>query len=103
MKLTVTDATDLASAQALVRDGKADIALVHQGDGWTLVGKTSIKPALNAYVAEAVRDRTLEANAKAAGTTAAALTAGSTVSPAAPSRHSCSTRTPTRASSWPSA
>ena len=81
MKLTVTDAADPATAQALVRDGKADLALIHESDGWRLVVKTSIKPTMAAYVSEVVRDRTLDANAAAAGVTAATLTAGSTVAP----------------------
>ena len=81
MKLSITDASDPAAAQALVRDGKADVALVHDGGAWRLIGKTSVKPTMTAYVSEVVRERTLDANAAAAGVTAASLTAGSTVSP----------------------
>jgi len=81
MTLTVTDAADPAAAQALVQGGKADVALVHEGDAWRLLGKTSIKPTMAAYVSEAVRDRALDTNATAAGLTAATLTAGSTVLP----------------------
>lgn len=79
--LTVDDAADPAAVEAALRDGKADVGLVHGADGWRLVGKTTIKPNMSAYVSEAVRDRSLATNAQAAGTTVAVLTAGSTVSP----------------------
>jgi ABC-2 type transport system permease protein len=81
MNLTVDDAPDAAAVEAAVRDGRADVGLVHDADGWRLVGKTDVKPSMNAYVTDVVGDRTLAANAQSAGTTAAALTAGGTVTP----------------------
>jgi ABC-2 type transport system permease protein len=77
--LTVTDAADPAAVQAAVRDGKADVGLIHAADGWQLVGKTDVKPSVTVSVTESVRDRTLAQNAAGAGTTVAALTAGGTV------------------------
>ncbi len=79
LTLTVTDAADPAAVQTAVRDGKADVGLVHAADGWQLVGKTDVKSGLTALVSEYVRDRTLAQNAAGAGTTVAALTAGGTV------------------------
>ncbi|HEY8308403.1 MAG TPA: ABC transporter permease [Lapillicoccus sp.] len=79
MVLTVTDATDPAAVDAAVRDGKADVGLVHGTDGWQLVGKTDVKSSMTSAVTESVRDRTLAANAQSAGTTVAALTAGGAV------------------------
>jgi ABC-2 type transport system permease protein len=81
MNLTVDDAPDAAAVEAAVREGRADVGLVHDADGWRLVGKTDVKPSMNAYVTDVVGDRTLAANAQSAGTTAAALTAGGTVTP----------------------
>ena len=81
VNLTVDDAPDAAAVKAAVRDGRADVGLVHDADGWRLVGKTDLKPSMTAYVTEVVGDRTLAANAQSAGTTAAALTAGGTVTP----------------------
>jgi ABC-2 type transport system permease protein len=77
--LTVTDAADPAAVQAAVRDGKADVGLIHAADGWQLVGKTDVKSSVTVSVTESVRDRTLAQNAAGAGTTVAALTAGGTV------------------------
>jgi ABC-2 type transport system permease protein len=81
MSLTVTEAPDAAAVESAVRDEKADIGLIHSDDGWRLVGKTDLKPTTTAYVSEVVGDRTLAANAQTAGTTAAVLTAGGTVTP----------------------
>jgi ABC-2 type transport system permease protein len=81
MNLTVKDAPDAAAVEAAVRDGSADVGLVHAADGWRLVAKTDVAPSMTAYVTQIVGDRTLAANAQSAGTTAAALTAGGTVTP----------------------
>jgi ABC-2 type transport system permease protein len=81
MNLTIQDAPDVAAVESAVRDGSADVGLVHTADGWRLVGKTDVKPSMTAYVTEIVGERTLAANAQAAGTTAAALTVGGTVTP----------------------
>ncbi len=79
MTLTVTDAADPAAVEAAVRDGKADVGLVHASDGWRLVGKTDVRSSMTTAVTDSVRDRTLAANAQSAGTTVAALTAGGAV------------------------
>ena len=79
MVLTITDAADPAAVDAAVRDGKADVGLVHGTDGWQLVGKTDVKSSMTSAVTESVRERTLDANAQSAGTTVAVLTAGGTV------------------------
>jgi ABC-2 type transport system permease protein len=81
MNLTIKDAADAAAVESAVRDGSADVGLVHAAEGWRLVGKSDVKPSMTAYVTQIVGDRTLAANAEAAGTTAAALTAGGTVTP----------------------
>ena len=81
LKLTVEDAPDAAAVESAVRDGSADLGLVRGADGWLLVGKTEVTPTMTAYVPEVVGDRTLAANAEAAGTTVAVLTAGGTVTP----------------------
>jgi ABC-2 type transport system permease protein len=81
MDLTVKDAPDAAAVEAAVRDGSADVGLVHTTDGWRLVGKTDVKSSMSAYVTQVVGDRTLATNAAAAGTTVAVLTAGGTVTP----------------------
>jgi ABC-2 type transport system permease protein len=81
MNLTVTEVADPAAVETAVRDEKADVGLIHTGDGWRMVGRTELKPTMSAYVSEVVGDRTLAANAQTAGTTAAELTAGGTVTP----------------------
>jgi ABC-2 type transport system permease protein len=81
MKLTVTEVPDAAAVEAAVRDETADVGLIHSADGWRLVGRTELQPTMSAYVSEVVGDRTLAANAQTAGTTAATLTAGGTVTP----------------------
>ncbi len=81
LTITLTDGADAAAVSSAVQSGQADLGLVHERDGWRLVGKSSVSPSMTAYVTEIVRDRTIAANATAAGTTAATLTAGSTVSP----------------------
>lgn len=79
MSLTVTDAADPAAVEAAVRDGKADVGLIHASDGWRLVGKTDVKSSMTASVTDSVRNRTLAENAQRAGTTVTALTAGGAV------------------------
>jgi ABC-2 type transport system permease protein len=64
-----------------VRDGKADVGLIHAADGWRLVGKTDVKSGVTVSVTESGRDRTRAQNAAGAGTTVAVLTAGGTVPP----------------------
>lgn len=78
--LTVTDAADPAAVAAAVRDGSADVGLVHDGTSWRLVSEDAADTSLTALVREAVQQQALATNAAAAGTSVEALTAGSTLS-----------------------
>lgn len=65
-------------ALQLVRDEDADAALLRGADGtWTLTGRDEIDSGLRGPVSDALTAYVLDANAAAAGTTAAELTAGS--------------------------
>ncbi|MDQ2756041.1 MAG: ABC transporter permease [Actinomycetota bacterium] len=79
VELTLSDAADPAAVESAVRDGSADLGLVHDGTTWQLVARETPDAGLAALVRDAVQQQTLTANAAAAGTTAAALTAGSRV------------------------
>jgi ABC-2 type transport system permease protein len=79
MTLTVTDAADAAAVESAVRDGSAEVGLIHAADGWRLVGRTDVKSSTATSVGDAVRDRTLAQNAPSAGTSVAVLTVGGTV------------------------
>lgn len=74
-----TEYPDDAAAREAVEAGDVDAALLGTGDGWTLVGDTEVDEGLGRAVTEAVAATVLEANARAAGTTTAELTAGSAV------------------------
>ena len=66
------------AALQLVRDDEADAALLQGDDGtWTLTGKEEIGSGIRAPLSEALTSYVISANAEAAGTTAAELTAGS--------------------------
>ncbi|MCQ1999821.1 ABC transporter permease [Arthrobacter zhaoxinii] len=66
------------AALQLVRDEEADAALLQEENGnWTLTGKDEIDSGLRGPVSEALTGYVISANAAAAGTTAAELTAGS--------------------------
>ncbi|MCC9173692.1 ABC transporter permease [Arthrobacter sp. zg-Y179] len=66
------------AALQLVRDEEADAALIQDDDGsWTLTGKDEIGSGIRGPVSEALTSYVISANAAAAGTTAAELTAGS--------------------------
>lgn len=77
--LTIEEVADEAAARQQVLDGDADVALVHTGEGWTLVGRDSVDATLGGALSASVTSSVLEANAAAAGTTVATLTAGSEV------------------------
>lgn len=79
LELTIDDAADPAAVETAVRNGTADVGVIHGTAGWRLVGKTEVKATMTAYVTDAVRETTLAANAQAAGTTVTALTAGGAV------------------------
>lgn len=66
-------------ARAAVADGDVDAALLAGPDGWTLVGAEGVDDTLAAVLTQSVRDVVTEANAQAAGTSLAELTAGSTL------------------------
>ncbi|MEO3937460.1 ABC transporter permease [Dermatophilaceae bacterium Soc4.6] len=79
LEITVADRADAAAVDASVQDESADVGLVHDGTTWRLVSREAPDAALAALVRESVQQRTLTANAAAAGTTVTALTAGSQV------------------------
>ena len=78
LKLTVS-ATSPQDALRQVRDENADLAIIQDADSWRLVGKSDVDAKLGAYVQQAVSAQTLQDRAAAVGTSAAALTAGSSV------------------------
>ncbi|MCC3289934.1 MULTISPECIES: ABC transporter permease [unclassified Arthrobacter] len=66
------------AALQLVNNEEADAALIQGDDGsWTLTGKAEIGSGIRGPVSEALTSYVISANAAAAGTTAAELTAGS--------------------------
>lgn len=77
--LTITEVADEQAARQQVLDGDVDVALVLTDEGWTLVGRDSIGETLRGALSASVTSSVLETNARAAGTTVDALTAGSEV------------------------
>ncbi|MCJ8505465.1 ABC transporter permease [Kocuria flava] len=77
--LTVHSAHSPDAARAAVAGGTADAALLRGLDGWTVVGRDGVDPALARALEEAVAETVLAANARAAGTSAEELTAGTGV------------------------
>lgn len=75
--LTVHSAPAPDAARMAVADETADAALLRDLDGWTVVGRDDVDPALARVLEQAVAEETLAARARAAGTTAEELTAGS--------------------------
>jgi len=75
----VTEYADEAAAREAVAGDDVDVALLDTGDGWIVIGRTSIPESLEPALTQAVAATVLESNAQAAGTTTAQLTAGSTV------------------------
>lgn len=71
--------TDRAAAEAAVRDGDADVALVGAPGGWEVLSDGEPPLRLHAALADTVRQEALLANAEAAGTSLEELTAGSTL------------------------
>ena len=74
-----TELADDGAARAAVDAEEADVALLRNDDGWTVVGRTEVDEGLGRVLTEAVAAAVLETNAQAAGTTTDELTAGSTV------------------------
>ena len=77
--LEAVEVADADAARDAVRAEDADAALLPAEDGWTLVGRDEVSATLSRALGDAVEATALEANAQAAGTTVAALTAGSTL------------------------
>lgn len=69
-------------ARDAVNDKSVDVAMVRHGDGWQLVGRGDVDSDFTKYVTQAVRERTLAANAQASGVDLQKLGAGTTVSTA---------------------
>lgn len=76
LKLKTDRLSSNAQVQERVSSGKVDAALVRDGDGWRLVGKSSRNTQLASYIGQAVRSDAVQRNAAAAGTSMAALTKG---------------------------
>lgn len=77
--LEARQVSDDAAVETAVRAGEADLGLVREGPGWTVVSRTGVDPSVAAAIGTAVATRTLAANAAAAGTSVEALYAGATV------------------------
>jgi ABC-2 type transport system permease protein len=78
-EITVRRVDSTSAAEAEVRDGDADVALLAAGDGFTLVGDDDVDPALGAALTSAVAEDVLQANADAQGVDLDALAQGSEV------------------------
>lgn len=77
--ITPTTVAGQSAAEAALRDGTADVWLHRGADGWVLTGDKEVDSTLSTATVSAVRDVVLTQNAAAAGTSEAALTAGSNV------------------------
>lgn len=78
-ELLVEERADAAAVTDAVRSEQVDVGLVREDGGWTLVGRDSVPGSVTASVSSAVAAAALDANAREAGTTVEALTAGSHV------------------------
>ena len=78
-EITVRRVDSTSAAEAEVRDGDADVALLAAGDGYTLVGDDDVDAALGAALTSAVAEDVLQANADAQGVDLDALARGSAV------------------------
>jgi ABC-2 type transport system permease protein len=77
--LEAVDVRDAAAAREAVRSEEADVALLEGADGWTVVGLDEVSATLGGALGDAAAAAALDTHAREAGTTVAALTAGSTV------------------------
>jgi ABC-2 type transport system permease protein len=80
VKVIVTEVPDAARAEADVRDGQADAWLHKGGEGWVLTGKNEVDSGLQSATQAVIRQNVIAENAAAAGTDAASLEKGSTLS-----------------------
>lgn len=76
VQVTVDGVTDEAAARGALEGEAADAWLVSGDSGWLLVGRDEVPGDLESVAATVVREETLEANARAVGTTVEALTRG---------------------------
>lgn len=81
-EVEVLAVSDRAEAEQALRDGDADAWLHPADDGWTLTYESGDDSALTRVVSSAVAQWTMAERAEAAGTSVAALQAGSEVSEA---------------------
>lgn len=79
--VTATTVADRGAAEAQVRDGEADAALVQGDAGWEMVTDGEPSMTLTGLLTDAVRGSAMAENAAAAGTTVEELTAGTTLTP----------------------
>ena len=79
IRVTVVPAADDAAAEAAVRADDADAWLTERDGSWLLVARDEVPSGLEAVAATVVRDAVLTQNADRAGTSVAALTAGTTL------------------------
>lgn len=79
VRVQVVRAGSEAEATALVRDGRADVLLRTASDGWTIVGENEVSDALARAATTVLGQYALERNARAAGTSMAALSRGTAV------------------------
>src|SRR5699024_6791218 len=77
LQVTTFDSED--ALRAAILDEDVDAGLVHDADGYTLIGGDEIDLALQRAVSSAVEDHVLSQNAEAAGTTLEALREGAQV------------------------
>lgn len=70
---------DVESAEAAVRDGDADAALLLTTEGWEVVGDRDVDSTLSSALTSAARTAALEANASAQDVDLAALEEGAAV------------------------
>lgn len=79
--VAATTVPDRGSAEAQVRDGEVDAALVRGDAGWEMVTDGEPSTTLTTLLTDTVRSSAMEQNAAAAGTTVEELTAGTTLTP----------------------
>lgn len=77
VQVTVTGVPDDAAAKAALEDGEADAWLHRTGDGWTLTSRDEVPDDLATAATTVIRSSIIAQNAAAAGTTPAAIEAGS--------------------------
>lgn len=79
IRVTVVPAADDAAAEAALRADDVDAWLAERDGSWLLVAHDEVPTGLESVTATVVRDTVLTQNADRAGTSVAALTAGTTL------------------------